>query len=44
MSLNIRNEEVEQELMDAIFTQGIRNLFKFRKEIEYENSSSNTKI
>jgi len=31
MSLNIKNEKVEQALVDAIFTTGIRNLFKLKK-------------
>jgi len=31
MSLNKKNEKIEQELVDAIFTPGIRNLFKLKK-------------
>lgn len=31
MSLNIKNEKVEQELLDAIFTKGIKSLFKLKK-------------
>lgn len=31
MSLNSQQQNINKELVDAIFTPGIKNLFKFKK-------------